>query len=296
MENNNGVILEKTTKKIVEDAVRKIVDEYERKRIIWGKPAYYSEQDDYYVIMYFYFDKHDKIGVIIDDEKIFSSEIYYPELWAIRFNVYVSSVERALSKIKIGDSFSDFYSVVKAEQLLIEKEQEKLRQEKEEIARKMRIEAEKEEAKRLEAARIEAEKEEAKRLETARIEAEKKKREQIECSGIKSEEKKISIIEQLVGVCRFEYQTIKSRNGKSQILDVVRVNFLINDKFTFEDVKKLQNDILFEVSKKLSNSSKFKKYDIPIGCFKAKMFFKNTPKSITIIFTLKDELIKEEGG
>ena len=99
--------------------------------------------------------------------------------------------------------------------------------------------------------------------------------------------KEISV-KDFVGICKFEYEYKGSGNNK--VLDCIRVNFLVQEEYSFENVKKIQKDILEEVIKRLEVDKMFSKIGIPVGAFKARMFYKKTPKSITIIFTLKDTL------
>lgn len=99
--------------------------------------------------------------------------------------------------------------------------------------------------------------------------------------------KEISV-QDFIGICKFEYEYKGS--GSNKVLDCIRVNFLVQEEYSFEDVKKVQKGILKEVVKRLETDKMFSKIGIPVGAFKARMFYKKTPKSITIIFTLKDTL------
>lgn len=228
----------------------------------------------------FFFDNENKVSVVLDYRTSIDGSIL-PYLWASRLNVYYTAVQEALNYyISVGDSYEKFTSIILAiHNDMIEKER-KEEEERNNIIREYK-EREAEEIRRR---KLEEEQENARLRAKAQAEAMRKERERK--ARLKSLPAK-----DVVGVCRFDFFNKNSDKKGEKILDMVKVNFLICEEYEFEDVMRIQNKILQEVSKRLSENYRFKRYQIPIGCFKAKMFYKKYPKSISIVFTLKDELI-----
>lgn len=237
--------------------------------------------DDGHAYNYIYFfDDEDKVSVILDSRIIMDNSIF-PYWWASRLNVYYTAVQEALKYyISVGDSYEKFISIILTiNKGIVEEKRKEEERTNNRIREQKKREAEQERRRECE------EKEKNARL-RAKAEEEAK---------IKERERKAKLktlsVEEIVGICRFEFINGNSDKKGEKILDMVKVNFLICDVYEFEDVKKIQKSILQEVSKRLSENYRFKRYQIPIGCFKAKMFYRKYPKSISIVFTFKDELI-----
>lgn len=102
--------------------------------------------------------------------------------------------------------------------------------------------------------------------------------------SIRAKSKQLSI-EELVGVCRFEFVHTDA------LLSKIEVDFLIDQNYDFSDVSAMQKEILTEVAKRLQEHPKFKRKHLKLGYFSAKMSYGQNPKSIRIIFSFKDNLL-----
>lgn len=205
--------------------------------------------------------------------------------WSIRLNVSQEAVRQVMfNYMSYHDSYEKFEKTVRAYDEILNENKAKLQAIIDEHLGYM-IERE-ERAKRERLLRIEQKKDEEreKAFKLAQAEELRKERE-------RKEKTKTLSIEDVVGVCKFEFISKPSDKKGEKILDMVKTNFLVCETYEFEDLAKIQKEILSEVAKRLAEKKRFKSYQIPIGCFKAKMFFRKNPKSINVIFTLKDELV-----
>ena len=213
--------------------------------------------------VYYFFNDDNVIDYVIDFKWIITSTRNHIEAWAKTLGTKEIHVREVIyHQIKVGMTYQEFVDRI----FLEEKRWKKFRED--ENARKIE-EARKDEERRL---AKEAEEERKRQKAKEKKEAEEKRKEERRIFQNKAENKSL-LIEDLVGKCRFEYNLVESGKKENKVLDNIKVNFLICDTYTFEDMKKLQKEILEEVAKRLNEAKRFKKYDLPIGCFRAKMFF-----------------------